>query len=128
MAGSETKSRVLAGVGAWPRDVLDRRFVTEMSGAISTSGEPAQRRTLASLTGTAIADADADGMGDDWEGRFGRRNPAITTIAMATATPTSRSISTIATARSWATSALILKFGIKPGRSACLRLFAGRSA
>jgi pectate lyase len=65
--GGETKARVLAGVGAWPRDQLDQRMITEMSGATSVSTSPVTAGPWPVLTGSAIADGDADGMGDDWE-------------------------------------------------------------
>ena len=55
--------------------VLDRRFVTEMSGAVSTNRErPLNGGPWPALTGTAIPDADADGMGTIGRG-FGGLSP-----------------------------------------------------
>jgi pectate lyase len=65
--GAETKARVLAEVGAWPRDEIDQRMITEMSGATSVSTNPVTAGPWPVLTGSAIDDDDADGMGDDWE-------------------------------------------------------------
>ncbi len=71
---SEVPGRVLAGAGAQPRDVLDQRLVDDYlsgTGTIKTSGEQ-QPSWWPTLTGdTPYPDADADGMDDTWETRYG---------------------------------------------------------
>lgn len=65
---SETKARVLARVGAWPRDAVDQRQVAEMGGPTSTGTTPAAGGPWPVLGGPAApADTDRDGMSDAWE-------------------------------------------------------------
>lgn len=71
MPASETAVTVLARAGAFPRDAFDQRIVTETRnrtgrivrypGAIPAAG-----------AGQPYADADNDGMDDEWERAFGR--------------------------------------------------------
>jgi len=60
--------RVLAGAGAFPRDSVDARIVHEVETRTGEIGR--DNRVLPVLrTGTAYADADGDGMSDEWERR-----------------------------------------------------------
>jgi hypothetical protein len=70
---NETKARVLARVGAWPRDSLDTKVVNEMKPNRSTGTRPTKTPALPVLTATSPvpADTDRDGMADAWETAHG---------------------------------------------------------
>ncbi len=62
--------QVLAGSGAFPRDAVDRRVVSEVRTRTGSIGMP--DRTLPSIApGTPYRDVDADGMSDAWERAHG---------------------------------------------------------
>jgi pectate lyase len=72
---AEARALVLARAGAWPRDVVDRRFVADFAagtGTWGTTGSDRPANLLEDLTpGSAPADGDGDGMPDAWESARG---------------------------------------------------------
>ncbi len=69
IAGAATaRDAVMAGAGAYPRDVVARRSVDETENRTGEWGERFPADLMAGLVaGTAPTDEDDDGMADDWE-------------------------------------------------------------
>ena len=66
--GDGAMDRVLATVGAWPRDIVNRWAVQDLESRGGAWGNRRPENWLDGLTpGTPPVDADRDGMADDWE-------------------------------------------------------------
>ena len=71
-AGSSVAAHVLSGVGAFPRDIVNRWAIEDFEGRAGSWGNRRPANWLDGLTATTPpTDADQDGIADDWEGAHG---------------------------------------------------------
>ena len=71
-SGAAVANRVMAGMGAFPRDIVNRWAVEDFEGRSGAWGNRRPADWLEGLTaGTPPVDLDQDGMADDWESERG---------------------------------------------------------